>query len=146
MNALAHTPLDIPSRPVLRLVDTDLDSPPRESTPIADMPPIGPWAARIARTAVEVAMGERPVSQLNRWVNRETFIDLSSRAAAASRHPAVVGRAPQTRRVRSVRLCHISPGIVEACAVVCGETRARAVAMRFEAFDGKWLATAVDLG
>jgi hypothetical protein len=74
---------------------------------------------------------------------RET---LARRGAAALRHPAGKARAPQCRRVRSVRVTSPAPGIVEASAVVIGGERARAVALRLEVVRGRWLATAVELG
>jgi hypothetical protein len=93
-----------------------------------------------------VAAGERPPGQLTRWVTRDIRETLARRGAAALRHPAGKARAPQCRRVRSVRVTSPAPGVVEASAVVIGGERARAVALRLEVVRGRWLATAVEIG
>ena len=110
------------------------------------LPAPGPWVARLAPAILEVAAGERPPGQLTRWVTRDIRETLARRGAAALRHPAGKARAPQCRRVRSVRVTSPAPGIVEASAVVIGGERARAVALRLEVVRGRWLATAVELG
>jgi hypothetical protein len=102
--------------------------------------------ARLAPAILEVAAGERPPGQLTRWVTRDIRETLARRGAAALRHPAGKARAPQCRRVRSVRVTSPAPGVVEASAVVIGGERARAVALRLEVVRGRWLATAVEIG
>lgn len=115
-------------------------------TQAGGLPAPAPWVARLAPAILEAAAGERPSGQLTRWVTREIRESLARRGAAALRHPAGKDRAPQCRRVRSVRVTSPAPGIVEASAVVIGAVRARAVAIRLEAVRGRWLATAVELG
>lgn len=112
----------------------------------ADLPDIGRWTARMARAVAEVSVGERPLTQLTRWVSRPELAKLSRRAGA--RQVAERGRrtAPRTRMVKSVRVCPVAPGIVETSAVLVGAERAQAVAMRFELTAGRWLATAIELG
>lgn len=114
----------------------------------ADLPDIGRWSARIARAVAEVSAGERPLAQLTRWVSRPELAKLGRKHAEATRRPAIrnSGAAPRTRMVRSVRVCPVAPGVVESCAVLVGADRAHAVAMRFEVTDGRWLATAIELG
>ncbi|MEZ5117132.1 MAG: Rv3235 family protein [Candidatus Nanopelagicales bacterium] len=114
--------------------------------PADGLPPAGPWVARLARAVLEVVSGERPSGQLVRWTSRPVHAELARRAACARRHPVNQGRSPMVRQVRSVRVCPVAPGIVEACAVVSGPQRARAVAIRLEAHRGRWLATAVAVG
>jgi hypothetical protein len=110
------------------------------------LPAPAPWVARLAPAILEVAAGERPAGQLTRWVTRDIRETLARRGAAALRHPAGKDRAPQCRRVRSVRITSPAPGVVEASAVVIGAVRARAVAVRLEVVRGRWLATAVEIG
>ena len=50
------------------------------------------------------------------------------------------------RKVTGVRACVVAAGVVETSAVLLGGERARAIAIRLEARDGRWLATTVDLG
>lgn len=142
-----QVPSGLPATPPparhLRLV-----APPPEplTPPGSGLPAPAPWVARLAPAIIEVAAGERPSGQLTRWVTRDIRETLARRGAAAQRHPAGKDRAPQCRRVRSVRVTSPAPGIVEASAVVIGATRARAVAIRLEVVRGRWLATAVELG
>lgn len=104
------------------------------------------WTARMARALIEAVAGERPVNQLTKWTTREVLLQVTIRAAAARRHPAGKALSSPPRRVGSVRTCVVAPGIVEACAVVSGMTRARAIALRLEARDQRWIVTAMQLG
>lgn len=116
----------------------------------AGMPDPGRWVAQLARAVAEVHAGERPATQLTRWVSRPQLARLSARAAAYARHPATraqraTGQVAPTRAVRAVRVCPVAPGVVEASAVLVGGQRSRAIAIRLEATGDRWLATAIDL-
>ena len=102
------------------------------------------WVARMARAIGEVAAGVRPATQLSRWVERRQLERLADRGAAMRRHPSAKSE-HQWRTVRSVRLCPVADGIVETSAVLVGESRSRAIAIRFEAVTGRWLVTAASL-
>ena len=129
-------------RPVLRVVrDSEPALPPTEDAPL----PME-WVERLARVIIEVVSAHRPATQLRRWTSTEVYATLSRRAACAARHPAVRAQPPMARQVLSVRGCAVAPGVVEACAVVSGRTRARAIALRLEFKGGRWIATAVELG
>lgn len=111
-----------------------------------------PWVARLAPAIFEVIAGERPVTQLTRWVSRDILATLSRRHAAARRHPAGRERSAQRRVARAVRVHSVAPGIVEASAVVSSTQRARAIALRLEAVGResasgpRWLITACEIG
>lgn len=102
------------------------------------------WVARMARAIGEVAAGVRPAAQLSRWVERRQLERLGDRGAAMRRHPSAKSE-HQWRTVRSVRLCPVADGIVETSAVLVGDSRSRAIAIRFEAVAGRWLVTAATL-
>ena len=102
------------------------------------------WVARMARAIGEVAAGVRPATQLSRWVERRQLERLCDRGAAMRRHPSAKSE-HQWRTVRSVRLCPVADGIVETSAVLVGDQRSRAIAIRFEAMGGRWLVTAASL-
>ncbi|TAK69145.1 MAG: hypothetical protein EPO13_07995 [Actinomycetota bacterium] len=139
-------PVEPPAPKHLRIVGQGPRVGPDAELPLAGMPPAAPWAARLARAVLEVVCGERPGSQLKRWTAPAVMAELTRRGVAASRHPSRHGRSAQCRRVSSVRVHVVTPTIVEASAVVRGEIRARAVALRLEAVGGRWLATAVEVG
>jgi hypothetical protein len=131
-----------PIPPDLRLVGDAVDA------IGVDLPDPGPWTARLARACAEVAIGARPPAQLTRHVARDELARLARRGLAVSRHPSSRAQrgVSRLRSVRSVRVCPVAPGIVETSAVLVGGDRAQAIAIRLEAVDGRWLATAVELG
>lgn len=100
----------------------------------------------LVRAVVEVLGGTRPSSQLARWLTSDVYAALQRRAGLAARLRR--GAAPSARQavVRRVRVCEPRDGVVEACAVVIDGGRVRAVALRLEGLDGRWRATAVEIG
>jgi len=115
--------------------------------PPCDLPDPGRWVSQLARAIAEVSVGERPPTQLTRWVSRTELSKLSLRATYVARHPSARAQRGVTRMrtVRSVRVCPVAPGIVETSAVLVGTDRAQAIAIRLEAVGGRWLATAIEM-
>lgn len=140
----------------LRLVGSDSTSDETGSGPnaIAGGPSVPPpmWVARMARAIAEVASGDRPAQQLTRWVEKRELALLAARGKAAQRHPSAIhGRnaravARSLQQVRAIRVCPVAPGVAETSAVLVGEGRGKAVAMRFEAANNAWQVTAIALG
>ncbi|WP_324652622.1 Rv3235 family protein [Georgenia sp. H159] len=112
---------------------------------LAGLPPVAPWAATLARAAVEVLTGSRPTAQLARWLSAELYESLARRAGLAVR---VLGRPDPAlcARVRRVRCCEVRPGVHEAAVVVHDGVRIRAAAVRVECHRGRWRATALEIG
>ncbi len=133
-----------------------LDLLPRHDPPPGDVVAFGSrarrgadeWARRFAQAVVEIVGGDRPVSQLLRWTDRTVYADLQRRAllvARAGGHPPGQARVQPTRpRVLSVHTGFIGEGVVEASAHIRHGERSRAVAIRFELRDGRWLCTALE--
>lgn len=114
----------------------------RQPTTTAELPPATGFAARVTVAAVEVAQGARPATQLMRHCSPAVFDALVRRQAhRAGRlgacHPVFLRRA---------RACHIADGIVEAAVVVSVNARVRAIALRLEGVDGRWVITALEMG
>jgi hypothetical protein len=124
--------------PDLRIAGEPVDDP---------LPDPGRWVSQLARAVAEVSVGERPPAQLNRWVSRTELAKLVARATYISRHPSARAQrgVARLRTVRSVRVCPVAPGIVETSAVLVGADRAQAIAIRLEATNGRWLATAIEM-
>jgi hypothetical protein len=141
LRAVAPAEIEAAAPTLLQVVAPESITPER-----AHLPHPTEWTARMARALIEAVAGERPVTQLTKWTTREVLLQVTVRAAAARRHPAGKALASPLRRVGSVRICVVAPGIVEACAVVSGMTRARAIALRLEARDQRWIVTAMELG
>jgi hypothetical protein len=110
-------------------------------TSSGELPDPDAWTRRMVQAVIEVLTGVRPLAQLLRWTSPDVYAGLQRRGAATVR--PVSGRRAV---VRSVRLCEPADGVVEACAVVIGNGRARAVALRLEGLDGRWRMTALEIG
>lgn len=131
----------------LHVVPGETPQDPGASVPEGLEPP-GRWTQRLARAIAEVASGERPAGQLQGHVTREVQTYLALRGQSVARHPSTRATRGTTRlrSVRGVRVCPVAPGVVEASAVLVGNDRARALALRLEAQGDQWVATAVHLG
>lgn len=112
----------------------------RRPTSSADLPEPRRWAARLAQAVVETLHGQRPLQQLLRWTDDAVYEQLGHRLAGRSR-PAVASRP----RIRSIRVCSPTDGVAEASVVVQTGSRCRALALRLEGLDGRWLCTALDI-
>ncbi len=132
--------------------DDDFARPRR--TPAQALPEPRRWAAQFVRAAVEVTAGIRPPSQLVRWTSEEVQATLARRATLAVRAARAAGRAPVTTPrpvpcrvvVRSARACIPRDGVAEVSLVVSDGSRLRAVAVRLDGLDGRWRATALEIG
>ncbi len=106
------------------------------------------WAHRFAQAAVEIAGGDRPVSQLLRWTTSDVYQDLARRAQlvrGAVARDTHSGRVQQVRpHVESVHACWLSDEVAEVCVRARHGHRSRAVAIRFEKRQGRWLAVAME--
>jgi hypothetical protein len=121
--------------------DDDFD---RQPTRTSLLPDAEPFVAKISQAIVEVISGQRPAPQLIRHTDPAVYSVLARRALVSARR-----HAPGARRaamVRRVRVCHPVDGVVEACAVVVSHGRVRAIALRLEGLDGRWLVTQVAIG
>lgn len=103
----------------------------------------------VARFAVEIVRGVRPVSTLSRMVTPEIAATLERRAALTRRLHGVSAapeRLPSRVVLRAVRTCPVSETALEASAVLHEGGRARFVAMRWELRHRGWRVTVLELG
>ena len=102
------------------------------------------------QAAIEVLAGIRPAQQLARRLDERCLAALQHRAALTRRVPCgsspTAGRLHRNPSVRSVRACRVSADIYEASAVVVGELRVRAVALRLERSRLAWRVTVLEIG
>lgn len=130
-----------------RPYDTDVDpdfGP--QHTSSRDLPEPGAACAALVQAVVEVLGGIRPASQLARWLSSEVYTAICRRAALAARMRRDAAPTGRHAVVRGVRVCEPADGVVEGSAVVVEQDRVRAVALRLEGMDGRWRATAVEVG
>lgn len=166
-----YAPLGAP--PVkLRPRPAQPDSP--ETVPVPDSPEQHHWqsdplddarvdaiARSVTQAALEVLGGTRPLQQMVRWLDPESFERLQLRAnLVRSRESALANRrnprggtpAPAPLRlhrqvvIRCCRLCPVSEGIYEAAVVAAEQNRVRAAALRIELRRGLWKITALEIG
>lgn len=106
------------------------------------------WSWRYAQAAVEIAGGDRPVSQLLRWTSPSVYADLARRAqlvARAAGQRAGQGRVQAVRpQVLGVHTCVVAHDVAEVSAHVRYGQRSRAVAIRFEFRGDRWQCTALE--
>jgi hypothetical protein len=101
----------------------------------------------LARCVVEVLAGVRGLDQLSRWVTDDVYRHLLKRVVLASRARRITGgttRRPQLT-LGEPRITFPRDDAIEAVVVVHQRSRSRAVAIRLEAFDGRWRASAINV-
>ena len=106
---------------------------------------------RYLSAAVEIAMGDRPLSQLLRHTDHRLYAELGRRAAAVSTAAGTSPRAGRGRgavrpMVASVRTSLVAADALEVSARVRHGQRSRARAARFGARDGRWQCVALVFG
>jgi hypothetical protein len=120
-----------------------------EDEPVIPIPPVRGtaalpdprrWSAKLTQAVMETLYGPRPIQQLARWTDGNVYRAIARRVAA--RTGPTTGAPPQ---VRSVRVCRPAPTVAEASVVVQTGRRVRAVALRLEIRDRRWLCTALEV-
>lgn len=120
------------------------DEPAPRRTLSSQLPEPRPFVGKIAQAIIEVIAAQRPAPQLIRHTSPAIYSGLARRALLAARRQPTGPRRPAM--VRRVRVCEPADGVVEACAVVVAHGRVRALALRLEGFDGRWLVTQLTVG
>lgn len=103
-----------------------------------------PFVAKMAQAIIEVISGQRPAPQLIRHTTPPIYEVLARRALVSTRRQSAGGR--RAAIVRRIRLCEPVDGVVEASAVVIAHGRVRALALRAEGLDGRWIITQLTIG
>jgi hypothetical protein len=103
------------------------------------------WASRLAQGVVETLAGQRPASQLIRWTVPEVYRELEHRARIVAR-AAPRGARKVRPQVRSIHVCRPGPGTAEVSVHVRHGARSRALALRLERRDTRWLCTVIEFG
>lgn len=96
--------------------------------------------ARIAQVLLDVMNGQRPVAQLNNMTTAPVRAQVLTSVAGLKRD--------QRHRplVSSLRVTTPGPSVVEASVVLGNAGRSRAMALRLEGLDGRWICTALRIG
>lgn len=116
----------------------------RQHTSTRSLPDVRRFTAQLAQALVETMGGLRPAPQLIRWCAPDVYSVLARRALVAARRPDHGNR--RRPLVRRVVLCEPADGVAEASVVVAHHDRVRALALRLEGLDGRWVVTDLRLG
>ena len=99
----------------------------------------------LAPAVIEVLAGVRDLDQISRWICDEVFLQMRTHVAKSASARAQRGKLTMRPSGDLGKMTFFSParGVIEAVVVVHLANRARAVAIRLEAFHGRWRAASV---
>lgn len=115
-------------------------------------------ARKVARGALEVLGGTRPLQQMARLLDGRSYerLQLRSNLVRSIEQPGrsvsggnAAGSSARLHRnviIRAVRICAITSSIFEASVVAAEQQRARAIALRIERWRGQWRVTELQIG
>ena len=109
-----------------------------QRSPLGDPTPL---ACTVAKTAVEAILGGDGLETLVRWIATDVRESLAIQHSLARR----AGLKGSVARIERARVCRVSNRAAEVSIVAMAAGRARAVAMRLEEIQGRWLATVVEI-
>lgn len=115
-----------------------------QPTPSRELPAATEWGRRLVQVVVEVMCGQRPPVQLLRWTSQPVYDEVLAQTLPSPRPGTYSAR--RRPRVSSVRVCEPVDGVAELSAVVHGQYRVQALALRLEGRDGRWQVTALEAG
>jgi hypothetical protein len=118
----------------------------RQFTPTSLLPDPAAFAMNLTRRTIEVLQGARDITQIARWVTDDVYFSLLDQINARTRKMSLIapGAKPRTLRdftLTTVKISEPREGIIEACVMVSGSRRSRAVALRLEGLDNRWRAS-----
>jgi len=98
---------------------------------------------RMVAGVLETVHGLRDPRQLARWVSYEVYTAVQARARGVRRRYYSLNGPPARPifALGNVVIGEPRDGVVEAAAIVHGPTRVRAVALRLEGLDDRWMMT-----
>jgi hypothetical protein len=101
----------------------------------------------IAPAVVEVLAGVRTVEQLSPMLSENIYLKLRDRAARAAKSRAESGSRVERPNlvVRNLHQESNKPGVIQSVVLLSSSIRTRAVAIRLESRNRRWLATAVSI-
>jgi len=106
-----------------------------QPTSASDLPELHEWTMRFVVSVLEIWAGRRSPSQLTRMCHRKIFTELHARA----------GTFKEVGKLRTIHQSEPLDGICESVVTVRFGERLRALSVRFEGVDNRWLCTALDL-
>lgn len=100
-------------------------------TPEAELPPLDTWVSNFVLAIVEIWSGKRNAAQLARWSHRKVHLQIINR-------PSIVTERP---KIRKIYIAQPHESIAETTVTLRIGERVRALMLRFEGVDGRWVCT-----
>lgn len=107
-----------------------------------NLPDAADWSCAMARLVVEAMDGSRPAGQLRRWLALPLHERIRRRGALARQRR----QPPRPLQVRCAAVTFPVWGVAEVSLLLSQGGRVRALAMRLDGLDGRWVVTAFELG
>jgi len=104
-------------------------------TSASDLPNIHTWTMKFIVSVLEIWAGRRQPAQLILWCHRVIYMELLKNS----------GTQKEIGKIKSIHQSEPLDGICENTVLVRFGERLRAVVIRFEGVDGRWLCTALTL-
>lgn len=104
-------------------------------TSASDLPDLNIWILKFGISVLEIWASRRSPTQLSRWCHQSIYSELVRG----------VGTVNEVGKIRKLYRCEPLDGISEATLTVKFEKRVRALVLRFEGVDKRWLCTSLTL-
>ena len=104
-------------------------------TSASELPELHTWTMKFAVSVIEIWAGRRQPAQLISRFHRHTYMELLKQ----------VGSQKEIGRIRTIHQCEPLDGICESTVTVRYGDRLRAMVIRFEGVDKRWLCTELRL-
>ncbi len=114
---------------------------PRQTAPAEREEFLRATVQSLAVAVVEVLTGSRACTSIARWIEPALYERIRTHAALRQDLARSVAPRGYVFTAGRPRVCPIGESVVEACVVVRGTRRHRAVAMRLEHARGRWQVT-----
>ena len=102
-------------------------------TSASELPDLHEWIMKFIVSVVEVWAGRRQPAKLIRFCHRVIYMELLRKS----------GTQKEIGKIKSIHLSEPLDGICETTVLICYGQRIRAVVVRLEGVDGRWLCTAL---
>lgn len=106
-----------------------------QPTSASELPDLRIWTLKFGVSVLEIWAAKRQPAQLSRWCHQSIYSELVRK----------VGSQTEVGHIRKLHQCEPLDGISESTITVRFEKRVRAIALRFEGVDHRWLCTSLTL-
>jgi hypothetical protein len=104
-------------------------------TPQDELPEISAWVRQFTVRLLEILSARRSPHQLARWTHRTTFTSLLTKTKSFTIPPQII----------RVHIRQPLESLAEVSVILSYRSRTRALVMRFEGVDRRWICTVIEL-